>query len=225
MIFFACGLVYQKAIFILFYIHSFYLTNEIIISLNMKTILFLFSLVCVLCCIQLFVTLWTVAHQAPLSLEFSWQKYWSVLPFPCPGDLPDTAIKPTSPESPTLAGRFFTTSPPVEALWFSLSAAAKPLQSCSTLCDPIDSSPSVSAVPGILQARVLEWVAISFSNAWKWKVKGKLLCHVRLLATPWTAVYQAPPSMGFSRQEYWSGVPLPSPLVFPLVPSKKGLIS
>ena len=77
MIFFACGLVYQKAIFILFYIHSFYLTNEIseiiscLISLNMKTILFLFSLVCVLCCIQLFVTLWTVAHQAPLSLEFS----------------------------------------------------------------------------------------------------------------------------------------------------------
>ena len=89
--------------------------------------------------------------------------------------------------------------------------AAKSLQSCSTLCDPIDGSPSGSLVPGILQARTLEWVAIAFSNAWKWKVKVKLLSRVRLLATPWTAAYQAPPSMGFSRQEYWSGVPLPSP--------------
>ena len=78
------------------------------------------------------------------------------------------------------------------------------------LCDPIDSSPPGSPVPGILQARTLEWVAISFSNAWKWKVKVKSLSCVRLLATPWTAAYQAPPSMGFSRQEYWSGVPLPS---------------
>ena len=90
-------------------------------------------------------------------------------------------------------------------------AAAKSLQSYLTLCDPIDSSPPGSAVPGILRARTLEWVAISFSNAWKWKVKVKLLCPVRLLATPWTAAYQALPSMGFSRQEYWSGVPLPSP--------------
>ena len=78
------------------------------------------------------------------------------------------------------------------------------------LCNPINGSPSGSEVPGILQARTLEWVAISFSNAWKWKVKGKSLSHVRLLATPWTAAYQALPSMGFSRQEYWSGVPLPS---------------
>ena len=88
---------------------------------------------------------------------------------------------------------------------------AKSLQSCPTLCDPIDSSPSGFPIPGILQARTLEWVAIFFSNAWKWKVKGKSLSHVRLLATPWTAAHQAPPSMGFSRQEYWSGVPLPSP--------------
>ena len=66
-------------------------------------------------------------------------------------------------------------------------------------------------VPGILQARTLEWVAISFSSAWKWKLKVKLLSHVWLLATPQTAAHQAPPSMGFSRQEYWSGVPLPSP--------------
>ena len=90
-----------------------------------------------------------------------------------------------------------------------LNAAAKLLQSCLTLCNPIDSSPPGSPIPGVLQARTLEWVAISFSNAWKWKVKS--LSCVRLLATPWTAPHQPPPSMGFSRQEYWSGVPLPSP--------------
>ena len=88
------------------------------------------------------------------------------------------------------------------------AAAAKLLQSCPTLCDPMNSSPPGSPVPGILQARTLEWVAISFSNAWKWKVKVKSLSHVQLLATPWAAAFQAPPSMGFSRQEYWSGVPL-----------------
>ena len=82
------------------------------------------------------------------------------------------------------------------------AAAAKSLQSCPTLCDPIDGSPPGSAVPGILQARTLEWAAISFSNAWKWNVKGKLLSRARLFTTPWTAAYQAPPSMGFSRQEY-----------------------
>ena len=87
----------------------------------------------------------------------------------------------------------------------------KSLQSCLTLCDPIDGSPPGSLVPGILQARTLEWAAISFSYTWNWKVKVKSLSHVQLLATPWTAVYPAPPSMGFSRQEYWSGVPLPSP--------------
>ena len=90
-------------------------------------------------------------------------------------------------------------------------AAAKSLRSCPTLCDPIDGSPPGSLVPEILQARTLEWVAISFSNAWKWKVKMKLLTRAWLLATPWTAVHQAPPSMGFSRQEYWSGLLLPSP--------------
>ena len=90
------------------------------------------------------------------------------------------------------------------------AAAAKSLQWCPTLCDPIDSSPPGSPVPGILQARTLEWVAISFSNAWKWKVKVKSLSRVWLLATPWTAAHQAPPSMGFARQEYWTGVPLPS---------------
>ena len=91
------------------------------------------------------------------------------------------------------------------------AAAAKSLQSCPSLCNPIDGSPTGSPVPGILQARTLEWVAISFSNAWKWKVKVKSLSCVWLLATPWTAAYQGPPSMGFSRQEYWNGVPLPSP--------------
>ena len=89
------------------------------------------------------------------------------------------------------------------------AAAAKSRQSCPTLCDPIDGSPPGSPVPGILQARTLEWVAISLSNTWKWNVKVKSLSHVRLLATPWTAARQAPPSMGFSRQEYWSGLPLP----------------
>ena len=88
---------------------------------------------------------------------------------------------------------------------------SKSLQPCPTLCDPIDGSPPGSATPGIFQARTLEWVAISFSNAWKWKVKVKSLSRAWLLAAPWTAAYQAPPSMGFSRQEYWSGVPLPSP--------------
>ena len=88
------------------------------------------------------------------------------------------------------------------------AAAAKSLQSCQTLCDPIDSSPPGSPIPGILQARTLEWVAISFSNAWKWKVKVTSLSHVRLFETPWTAAHQAPLSMGFSRQEYWSGAPL-----------------
>ena len=91
------------------------------------------------------------------------------------------------------------------------TAAAKSLQSCQTLCDPIDGSPRGSPVPGILRARTLEWVAISFSNAWKWKVKVKSFSCVWLLATPWTVAHQAPPSMGFFRQEYWSGVPSPSP--------------
>ena len=155
--------------------------------------------------VWLFATLWTVAHQTPLSMGFSRQEYWSGLPFLSPGDLPNWGIKPASLLSPALASRFFTT------------AAAKSLQSCPTLCDPIDGSPPGSPVSGIPQARTLEWVAISFSNARKWKVKVKSLSRVWLLATPRTAAYQAPPHMGFSRQEYWSGVPLPSPSL-PLTP-------
>ena len=237
---------------------------------------------------------WTVARQAPLSVEFSRQEYWSGLPFPFLGDFPNPGIEPSSPGSPVLASRFFTTeeaprtytflpednksnnSSSVRGLvlpmfphsnfslillhyfcnssiliiqlgknencaknfsfHFSLiyfqyevyyqkknicvgykaynntaAAAAKSLQSCLTLCDPRDSSPLGSSVPGILQARTLEWVAISFSNAWKWKVKVKSLSRSQLLVIPWTAAYQAPPSIGFSRQDYWSGVPLPSP--------------
>ena len=93
----------------------------------------------------------------------------------------------------------------------SSPAAAKSLQSCPTLCDSIDSSLPGSPIPGILQARTLEWVAISFSNAWKWKVKVNLLSRVQLFVTPWTTAYQAPLPMGFYKQEYWSGVPCSSP--------------
>ena len=93
------------------------------------------------------------------------------------------------------------------------ATAAKSLQSYPILCDPIDGSPPGPAIPGIFQARTLKWVSISFSNVWKWKVKVKWLSRVQLLATPWTAAYQAPPSVGFSRQEYWSGLPLPSPII------------
>ena len=109
-----------------------------------------------------------------------------------------------------IAGRFFTNWAMREALCNLL--AAKSLQLYLTLCDPIDGSPPGSPVPGILQARTLEWVAISFSNAWKWKVKVKSLSRVQPSVTAWTAAFQAPPSMRLSRQENRSGVPLPSPL-------------
>ena len=102
-------------------------------------------------------------------------------------------------------------------IYFIYAAAAKSLQSCPILRDPIDGSAPGSPVPGVLQARTLEWVAISFSNAWKWKVKVKSLSRVRLFTTPWAAAYQAPLSMGFSRQEYWSGVPLPCPILYIVV--------
>ena len=113
--------------------------------------------------------------------------------------------------------RFSTSTPGLPSSWqviHSLAAAAKSLQLCPTLCNPIDCSPPGSPVPGILQARTLEWVAISFYNAWKWKVKVKSLSRVWLLVTPWTSAHQAPPSMGFSRQEYWGGVPLPKMTIY-----------
>ena len=100
----------------------------------------------------------------------------------------------------------------MNTIW--VAAAAKSLQSCPTSSDPIDGSPPGSPIPGILQARTLEWVAISFFDAWKWKVKVKSLSRVRPSATPWTAAHQAPPSMGFSKQEYRSGMPLPSPTIW-----------
>ena len=103
-------------------------------------------------------------------------------------------------------------APQLQEVVEGVAAAAKSLQLCPTLCDPIDGSPPGSPVSGIFQARTLEWVAISFSNAWKWKVKVKSLSCVWLFETPWTAAHQAPLSMGFSRQEFWSGVPLPSPV-------------
>ena len=155
--------------------------------------------------VWLFATPWTVAYQAPPSKKFFRHKYWSGLPFPSPGDVPDLGIKP---RSPALQVDALPSEPPGKPLY--AAAAAKSLQSCPTLCDPRDVSPPSSPVPGILQARTLEWVAISFSKASKWKVNVKSLSRVWLLATPWTSAYQAPPSMGFSRQEYWSGVPLPS---------------
>ena len=102
-----------------------------------------------------------------------------------------------------------STSRPLTVLPLTSPAAAA-AKSCLTLCDPIDGSLQGSPIPRILQARVLEWVAISFSNSWKWKLKVKSLNCVWLIVTPRTAAYQAPPSMGFYRQEYWSGVPLPS---------------
>ena len=128
-------------------------------------------------------------------MEFSRQEYWIGLLCPPPGNFPDPGTEPSSLYVSCIGRQI---------------AAAKSLQSCPTLCDPIDGSPPASPVPGILQTRTLKWVAISFSNAGKWKVKVKSLSRVRLLATPWIAAYQALPSMGFSRQEYWSGVPLPS---------------
>ena len=128
------------------------------------------------------------------------------MPFPTPGDLPNPGIEPVSLVSPALAGRFFTTVSLAAA-----TAAAKSLQSCPTLCDPMDNSPPGSSVHGILQARTVEWVATSPKGTIERK-KVKSLSHVQLFATPWTVAYQAPPSMQFSRQEYWSGLPFPSPV-------------
>ena len=115
---------------------------------------------------------------------------WSVVPF-------SSCLQSFPPSGTFAMTQFFPAA----------AAAAKSLQSCLTLCDPIDSSPPGSAVPGILQARTLEWVAISFSNAWKWS--RSVVSYSSL--SQGTAAYQTPPSLAFSRQEYWSGLPLPSP--------------
>ena len=139
------------------------------------------------------------------------QEYWSGFSCPPPGDLSDPGIEPATPVSHTLQVHSSPLSHQGSLKTKYAAAAAKSLQLCLTLCDPIDGSPRGSPIPGILQAITLEWVAISSSNAWKWKVKVKSLSHVRLLAIPWTTAYQAPLSMEFSRQGYCSGVPLPSP--------------
>ena len=173
-----------------------------------------------------------------LSMGFSRQEHWSGLLRHLPADLPDPGIEHASPAAPysqadslllnhwgspwkVVLNKEVGKINPSKTAPFSTpserygpaAAAAKSLQSCPTLCDPIDGSPPGSPVPGILQARTLEWVAIYFSNARKWKVKVKSLSCVWLFATPWTAAHQAPLSMGFSRQECWSGLPLPSPMV------------
>ena len=142
----------------------------------------------------------------PWAGKIPWQREWQPTPVFLSGEFHGqrslVGYSPWRCKSQTwLSEQHYSTS----------AAAAKSLQSCPTLCDPIDNSPPGSPVPGIIQARTLEWVAISFSNVWRWKVKVKLLSRVQLLATPWTAAHKAPPSMGFSRQEYWSRVPLPSP--------------
>ena len=180
----------------------------------------------------------TAAHQAPLSMGFSRQKYWSGVPLPSPlrmlvwlymsiifwrafGTVKEKKasirIHNFNSEIVSFNSMHKFTRHKIHS---SINGTAKELASlrlllsrfsrCPTLCNPIDSSPPGFPVPGILQARTMEWVVISFSNAWKWKMKVKSLSRVRLLATPWTAAYQAPPSTGFSRPEYWSGVPLPS---------------
>ena len=139
---------------------------------------------------------------------------WAAIPFSRVSSLPRDQIQVSSICRHILFHLSHQGSPQYD-IWKSKYStyAAKSLQSCPTLCDPIDSSPPGSPVPRILQARTLEWVAISFSNAWKWKVKVKSFSCIQLVATPWTAAYQAPPSMGFSRREYCSGVPLPSPII------------
>ena len=153
--------------------------------------------------------------------NFTSHRYWAP-GFTHPSEVETLPILPTcghgcGPADCVLPGGKATQGWIQEHLWeeeaaASKRSAAKSLQSCPTLCHPIDGSPPGSPVPGILQARTLGWVDIFFSNAWKWKVKVKSLSCVWPSATPWTAAFQAPPSMGFSRQEDWSGVPLPSPI-------------
>ena len=174
--------------------------------------------------VQLVATPWTAAHQAPPPMGFSRQEYWSTVPLPSPAfpfrhvliicSLVSnvTTLLTVAFKKIVISLQYTHTFMLMHAHMYTAAAAARSLQLCPTLCNPIDSSPPGSPVPGILQARISECVAISFSNAWKGKVKVKSLSRVRLVVTPWTAAHQAPLSMRFSRQEYWSGVPLPSPM-------------
>ena len=150
-------------------------------------------------------------NEYALSLNSAPTAFWT-LPIPsssqtCEGSpisLPFSYEKPDTQRGPPTATQLLRSAQ-------HAAAAAKALQSCPTLCNPIDGSPPGSPRLWDSPGKTLEWVAISFSNAWKWKVKGKSLSGVRLFADPKDCSLQAPPSMGFSRQEYWSGGPSPSP--------------
>ena len=134
-------------------------------------------------CIWLCATLWTVSYQAPLSMGFSRQEYWTGLPCPPPGDLFDPGIGPVSPAAPALAGGFFTTSTTWKAHKYHESER-KVAQLCPTLCDPMDSSPPGSSIHGILQARILECVAISFSRETSWpRDRTQVSCIVGFFTT------------------------------------------
>ena len=128
-------------------------------------------------CVWVFATLWTVVFHARLSMGFCRQEYWSGLPCPPPGDLTNPGMELTSLRSPALAGRFFTASAiwKAQKLWKSFHQLyhsviymqcmpAKSLQSCLTFCNHMDCSPPGSSVHGILQKRIMEWVAISSSR-------------------------------------------------------------
>ena len=155
-------------------------------------------------CVQLFATLWTIACQDPSVYGILQARILEWVAISFSKESSHTRERTCVSCVSFFAGPFFTHR-------VGTTTTTKSLQSCPTLCDPRDCSPPGFSVHGILQARTLEWVAISFSIAWKWKVKVKLLNRVWLLVTPWTAAYQAPPFIGFSGQQYWSGVPLPSP--------------
>ena len=178
-------------------------------TLSHVVFLFLLNSVQLLSHIQIFATPWTAACWASLSITNS-QSLLRLMSITLV--MPSNHSLPSEPEGKPSLTLGISKVPVGLNIIYELASAAKLLQSCPTLCNPIDGSPPGSPIPGILQAKTLEWVAIAFSNAWKWKVKVKSLSRVRLLTTPWTAAHEAPPSMGFSSQEYWSGVPLPSPL-------------
>ena len=146
-----------------------------------------------------FATPWTITYQVPLSMGFSRQEYWSGLPVPSTGDLPNPGIKP---RSPTLQADSLPCASP--------AAKLSCFKSCLTLCNPIDGSLPGSPVPGILQARTLEWVAISFSNAWKWKVKVKSLQSCLTLRHPMDCSLPGSSVHGILQARIRSGLSVPS---------------
>ena len=167
-----------------------------------------------------------LATNTLFSVSMSWLLFWFVHLFCFPWDSkelftqwwgPSTGISnmPKGCRCCWSHGIHWSKQPAIITALFSLILTPRRstrvrAQFCPTFCEHMDCSPPGSPVHRISQARILEWTAISFSNVWKWKMKVKLLSCVWLLATPWTAAHQGPASMGFSRQVYWSGVPLPS---------------